>query len=191
MNIGRWYIQKFSDQDLYFFPLAEQKNGGFSGIQIAVDHRRPRASPKATKSSVRSGPRGTAAHFSVLWRPATEVPDRVMQALIDREPSLRTAVTNALPQLKTGRDPAIRRRSVKRKTTKSTRPLLKGKWAKDPVGLFVTLQYQGRTLLGQVRDVRGKKLIIRHFNGEPWPIEPVIGINSVRVIPRTYENGED
>ena len=27
-----------------------QKNGGFSGIQIAVDHRRPRASPKQPKA---------------------------------------------------------------------------------------------------------------------------------------------
>ena len=48
----------------------------------------------------------------------------------------------------------------------------------DPRGAHVTLNYQGRTLLGEVTDcwrdeVCGVvRLTVRHFNGESWPIYP-------------------
>jgi len=48
----------------------------------------------------------------------------------------------------------------------------------NPVGAQVTLPWQGRTLLGDVvgcyrSETRGViHLIVRYFNGEPWPIEP-------------------
>jgi len=48
----------------------------------------------------------------------------------------------------------------------------------DPRGAHVTLTYEGRTLLGEVRDVRYNELrgcfllTVRYFNGEPWPIAP-------------------
>lgn len=80
MQIGTWYEQRFSDQVLYFLPLADQKNGGFAGTLVTVDLFRPRARPKAKKSSVRSGPYGSAAHWSVLWREARAVPAAVVDA---------------------------------------------------------------------------------------------------------------
>ena len=86
MKLGEWYEQRFSDLHLYFLPLAEQKNGGFAGIEVRVDLDRPRARPKATKGSVRSGPYGSAAHHSVLWRWVDErqVPIKVIEAAEDR-----------------------------------------------------------------------------------------------------------
>lgn len=48
----------------------------------------------------------------------------------------------------------------------------------DPRGAQVTMQHQGRTLLGDVvgaeyNHVLGSILLdVRHFNGEPWPIKP-------------------
>ena len=48
----------------------------------------------------------------------------------------------------------------------------------DPTGAQVVMRWQGRTLLGDVTgayrdDVRGMThLKVRHFNGEPWPVDP-------------------
>lgn len=90
MQIGEWYVQKFSDRDLYFLPVAEQKNGGYSGYEVTVDHTR-RGRPKAVKSSVRSGPYGSAAHWSVHWRHAGEVPEKVTEGLAHRFPEIAMA----------------------------------------------------------------------------------------------------
>src|SRR5512135_81719 len=54
-------------------------------------------------------------------------------------------------------------------TTEAAR--LKLRW------LHVKMKHKGRELLGTVRDVRGDKagtlhLVVTHFNGEPWPVEP-------------------
>lgn len=82
MNLGDWYRQGFRDQTLYFLPLSEQKNGGYAGVLVTVDEDRPRSRPRAKRSSVRSGPFGSAAHYSVLWRyaPLTQVPGSVIEA---------------------------------------------------------------------------------------------------------------
>ena len=48
----------------------------------------------------------------------------------------------------------------------------------DPRGAQVTMRYQGRTWLGDVRgawydEVTGTiRLDVYHFNGEPWPFKP-------------------
>jgi len=48
----------------------------------------------------------------------------------------------------------------------------------DPRGAQVTLEHQGRTMIGDVvgcyrDDFRGATFLkVRHFNGEMWPIEP-------------------
>ena len=48
----------------------------------------------------------------------------------------------------------------------------------DPMGAHVTLTYAGRTLLGEVTGVDRDevcgvlRLTVKHFNGEPWPIQP-------------------
>ena len=55
-----------------------------------------------------------------------------------------------------------------------------GRLACDPIGAYVTYQYKGRILLGTVTGIRmiedqGERLrvvTVRHFNGEPWPVEP-------------------
>lgn len=52
----------------------------------------------------------------------------------------------------------------------------------DPIGLIVRMEYRKRTLLGQVvdcgRDKKNKNaytyLYVNHFNGEPWPVQPLI-----------------
>lgn len=50
----------------------------------------------------------------------------------------------------------------------------------DPVGEYVSMDYGGRKLLGEVtgiylRDIpRNIMAKVRHFNGEAWPIEPVL-----------------
>ena len=48
----------------------------------------------------------------------------------------------------------------------------------DPKGAHVTLEWKGRTLLGEVKsfaydEVCGCiRLTVTHFNGDPWPIKP-------------------
>jgi hypothetical protein len=47
--------------------------------------------------------------------------------------------------------------------------------AVDLRGAHVTMMYQGRLLLGDVyaHDARTDRLLVRHFNGEPWPVHPI------------------
>lgn len=48
--------------------------------------------------------------------------------------------------------------------------------ALDLVRCHITYVYEGRELLGEVVGVRkteeGEKLLVKHFNGEFWPVEP-------------------
>lgn len=70
-------------------------------------------------------------------------------------------------------------------------PLGKYGLKSDPRGAHVTMDYQGRTLLGTVIGVeraenRGMTLLqVRHFNGEDWPIKP--HVLAVDVLEREYE----
>ena len=89
MNIGTWYESGYlgqprTPQDMYFLPLAQLKHGGWSGILVESDPSRPRAKPRAKKSSVHTGPRGSAGHWEVLWNKAREVPARVIDAAATR-----------------------------------------------------------------------------------------------------------
>ena len=89
MQIGTWYESGYlgrprSPQDHYFLPLEQLKHGGWSGILVDADPSRPRARPRAKKSSVRTGPRGSAAHWEVLWLEARDVPARVVEAAAAR-----------------------------------------------------------------------------------------------------------
>lgn len=62
----------------------------------------------------------------------------------------------------------------------------------DVRGAHVTLEFKGRTLLGEVigryRDVTtgGIMLKVKHFNGEMWPFDP--SITAVDVLERTYKD---
>lgn len=54
---------------------------------------------------------------------------------------------------------------------------------KDYRGAHVTLSLGGRTLLGEVVEVRYRDVspcgffaTVRHFNGEPWPTEPSLAV---------------
>jgi len=59
-----------------------------------------------------------------------------------------------------------------------------GRWGllENPVGFHVEMPWQGRTLLGEVvaidqREYRGTRsthLKVKYFNGEPWPVDPVV-----------------
>jgi len=73
MQVGEWYIQSFSDKDIYFHVESVQKNGGMSGTQIEIDHTRPRANPKSKKTSV-------PVSFQRLWSksgpPSHEGPEK-------------------------------------------------------------------------------------------------------------------
>ena len=50
----------------------------------------------------------------------------------------------------------------------------------------VKMDYDGRTLLGDVRLVigDGDRLYVTHFNGEPWPIQPLM--SDVQVFSRDF-----
>ena len=67
-------------------------------------------------------------------------------------------------------------------------PVVRGRLTKDPRHAHVMLHWDGRDLLGEVTDVdydgRFYRLKVRHFNGEPWPLEPVASV--VRVLERQY-----
>lgn len=63
----------------------------------------------------------------------------------------------------------------------------------DLRGAHVTMKYKGRTYLGTVvdqyyseRGCAGMRLVVRHFNGEPWPF-PEVGPHAVEVLERDYE----
>lgn len=57
--------------------------------------------------------------------------------------------------------------------------------AEDPVGLHVVMPWKGRELLGEVMDMYRSEptgsihLAVRHFNREPWPIDPVASVVQV------------
>jgi len=60
------------------------------------------------------------------------------------------------------------------------------------IGAQVTLFWEGRELLGDVKGVREEdghlRLRVSHFNGEPWPVEPLA--SEVDVLERTYDELE-
>jgi hypothetical protein len=66
--------------------------------------------------------------------------------------------------------------------------------AEDPRGGHCVMTYQGRELLGEVKDVvtvnrpggsRGVNLDVRFMNGEPWPIQPMAAV--VNMLEREYD----
>lgn len=71
-----------------------------------------------------------------------------------------------------------------------------GRWGlkSDPRGAHVTMLYRGRTLLGEVVGVeraenRGMTLlVVRHFNGEEWPLRP--HVLAVDVLERDRESDD-
>lgn len=57
----------------------------------------------------------------------------------------------------------------------------------DYTGAHVTMEHEGRTLLGVVVHVCPDEnlCIVRHFNGEPWPVNPSLG--RLDILERTYD----
>jgi hypothetical protein len=57
----------------------------------------------------------------------------------------------------------------------------------DYTGAHVTLQHDGRTLLGTIVDICPDEYLclVRHFNGEMWPINPSLG--RLEILERTYD----
>ncbi len=74
MKIGEWYVQHFSDQEVYFQARAEQKNGGMAGVHYTVDLMRPRAKAKPKKSSVSAHEVRHIGRALWRWIPASDVP---------------------------------------------------------------------------------------------------------------------
>lgn len=73
-----------------------------------------------------------------------------------------------------------------------TFPRTKFGFAVDPVGEYVRLDHQGRILLGEVTEIYLREFPypctmarVKHFNGEPWPIEP--GVTSLQWIKQDSE----
>jgi hypothetical protein len=58
----------------------------------------------------------------------------------------------------------------------------------NPRGVQVTMPWNDSTLLGDVMGCREEngsfRLTVRHFNGEPWPVEPALSVCTV--LERTY-----
>ena len=63
----------------------------------------------------------------------------------------------------------------------------------DPIGAQVSMPYRGRILLGDVVDSYRREvpsgicLVVRHFNGEPWPFDP--GFMAVDMLEREDDPG--
>lgn len=57
----------------------------------------------------------------------------------------------------------------------------------DYTGAHVTLEHEGRTLLGTLVHICPEEnlCIVRHFNGEQWPVNPSLG--RLEILERTYE----
>ncbi len=79
MHLGEWYEQKFSDEEMYFLALADQKNGGMSGILVTVNLLSPRAKARHKKSSVWKNHRWVKPSPGALWRwiAPDNLPDKV------------------------------------------------------------------------------------------------------------------
>lgn len=64
------------------------------------------------------------------------------------------------------------------------------------VGEHVSMRYAGRDLLGEVVSINFPRnprsypyLTVKHFNGEYWPLEPLV--TEVRILKPTYPKDED
>ena len=57
----------------------------------------------------------------------------------------------------------------------------------DYRGAHVVLEHEGRTLLGTITYICPDEYlcIVRHFNGEQWPINPAL--SRLEILERTYE----
>jgi hypothetical protein len=70
-------------------------------------------------------------------------------------------------------------------------PMTKYGFKYDPRGMQVTMNYDGRSLLGEINGVARDEisgttvLEVRHFCGDEWPIRPQVF--AVEVLERTYE----
>ena len=64
--------------------------------------------------------------------------------------------------------------------------------AQNPIGGHCTYEHEGRTLIGEVTGVvleqgycNRLKLQVKHFNGEPWPVQPMAVL--VDMLERNYQ----
>ena len=63
-----------------------------------------------------------------------------------------------------------------------------------PIGSHVVMTYRKAELIGEVRGhypAHGKgypMLAVHFFNGEPWPVTPVVGADIIQVLERSYED---
>lgn len=63
--------------------------------------------------------------------------------------------------------------------------------AHDYTGAHVVLQHEGHTLLGRIVYVCPDEAmcIVKHFNGEEWPLRPAL--SRLDILERTYEEEEE
>ena len=73
-----------------------------------------------------------------------------------------------------------------------------GKLNDAPVGSHVTMFYMKQDLLGVVRDhihprtpKNYSRLGVHFLNGEAWPIEPLVGLDQVYVLTRTFNDEKE
>jgi hypothetical protein len=74
MKIGEWYVQRFSDQEMFFQARDHQKNGGMAGIFYTIDMMRPRAKAKPKKGSVSAHEVRHLGRALWRWIPPMDVP---------------------------------------------------------------------------------------------------------------------
>ena len=66
--------------------------------------------------------------------------------------------------------------------------------ARDYRGAHVSLEYKGRIYLGEIKDIQRDdqrgiyEATVQHFNGEPWPFNPALGV--LDILDRTYTEEE-
>ena len=94
----------------------------------------------------------------------------------------------------------------RRKSKKKEEPVffsnpsgLKSLSSKDPqsaIGRHIVMIYRNQELLGEVKSVtkeRGgyHRLGVDFFNGEPWPVEPLLEVDNIGALVRTFDNSGD
>jgi hypothetical protein len=62
--------------------------------------------------------------------------------------------------------------------TPEARNILLTRTSNRPSGMQITFEHQGQTLLGDVihaflDDEADTRLRVHHFNGQPWPVDPL------------------
>jgi hypothetical protein len=115
-----------------------------------------------------------------------------MRDAIDRAVDVVLKRCEGIVRAETRHKSPVRARILKGIDALRPKPLPIGA-ARVPIGAHVVRDFEGRKLIGEVVESFERtgcmRLRVKHFNGEPWPVEPLA--NSVEVLDRTKGGPDD